>query len=252
MAITGIYKITNNINGKSYIGQSIDIENRWKQEKSRAFSLQASAYNNILSQAFRKYGIENFTFEIVETCKPEELNEKEIYYISKFNTYYEGYNATTGGGNGNQNNEIKISKEQLLEIYDLLINSTISQGDIAKKYNVGQDTISYINQGKSRVLSGYSYPLRNNKREKKYCCDCGKEINKNSLRCDSCQKITLRVTQRPSREELKKLIRTTSFTQIGKQFGVSDNSIRKWCDAYNLPRRVKDINTYSQEEWEQL
>lgn len=53
-----------------------------------------------------------------------------------------------------------------------------------------------------------------------------------------------------SREELKKLIRTTSFTQIGKQFGVSDNAIRKWCDKYNLPRKVSDIKKISDKDWE--
>ena len=53
-----------------------------------------------------------------------------------------------------------------------------------------------------------------------------------------------------SREELKKLIRTTSFTQIGKQFNVSDNAIRKWCIKYNLPKTVKEIKSYSDEEWE--
>jgi hypothetical protein len=49
---------------------------------------------------------------------------------------------------------------------------------------------------------------------------------------------------------LKKLIRTKPFTQIGKQFNVSDNAIRKWCDNYNLPRKVNEIKSYSDEEWE--
>ena len=53
-----------------------------------------------------------------------------------------------------------------------------------------------------------------------------------------------------SREELKLLIRTTPFLQIGEQFGVSDNSIRKWCDKFNLPRKKSEINSYSDEEWE--
>ena len=53
-----------------------------------------------------------------------------------------------------------------------------------------------------------------------------------------------------SKEELKKLIRTTPFTTIGKQYGVTDNAVRKWCDKYNLPRKVKEIKSYSDEEWE--
>lgn len=54
------------------------------------------------------------------------------------------------------------------------------------------------------------------------------------------------------REELKQLIRTTPFVQIGKQFGVSDNVIRKWCDKYKLPRKVSEIHIFTDEEWEKI
>ena len=65
----GIYKITNQINGKSYIGQAIDIQTRWNKEKTRAFDLNSLEYEKTLSQAFRKYGLNNFTFEIIEQCE---------------------------------------------------------------------------------------------------------------------------------------------------------------------------------------
>ena len=55
-----------------------------------------------------------------------------------------------------------------------------------------------------------------------------------------------------SREELKKLIRTVSFVKIGKQFGVTDNTIRKWCDKYKLPRKVSEIKKYTDEEWAEI
>lgn len=54
----------------------------------------------------------------------------------------------------------------------------------------------------------------------------------------------------PSRDELKKLIRTMSFTMIGEKYGRTDNAIRKWCDSYSLPRRKSDINRFTDEEWE--
>ena len=244
----GIYKITNLINNKSYIGQSIYIENRWNKEKVRAFSVESSEYNKTLSQAFRKYGIENFSFEIIEECEKEELNEKEQYYINFYNTYFDGYNETTGGQSGNNNYSMKISKENLLEIYNLLMNTDIPQKDIAEKFNVGQDVISTINHGKSRRLDGYVYPLRQSK--KYYCCDCGIEISKQALRCDKCNKIQQRKVERPTKEELKNLIRINSFLQIGKKYGVADNTIKKWCIAYNLPSKKSIINQYTNEEWE--
>ena len=52
-----------------------------------------------------------------------------------------------------------------------------------------------------------------------------------------------------SREELKNLIRTTPFTKIGEKYGVSDNTIRKWCDKYNLPRKAAEIKKISDEDW---
>lgn len=83
---------------------------------------------------------------------------------------------------------------------------------------------------------------------KNVCSDCGVEISKGSQRCRSCNG-KFRENNVISREELKALIRTTSFTQIGKQFGVSDNAIRKWCDKYNLPRKTSEIKTYSDDDW---
>lgn len=84
------------------------------------------------------------------------------------------------------------------------------------------------------------------------CIDCGKTITKQAIRCNSCENKS-RIQEKPiSREELKQLIRTQPFTQIGLQFNVSDNTIRKWCDFYNLPRKKTEINKYSDEEWRQV
>lgn len=95
--ICGIYCIENNINGKKYIGQSEHIYARWNQHKS-----MYKTSNYILYKAIRKYGIENFSFYIIEQCEKKDLDIKEIYYIDKYNTYYygdtpNGYNMTIGG-----------------------------------------------------------------------------------------------------------------------------------------------------------
>ena len=88
----------------------------------------------------------------------------------------------------------------------------------------------------------------NKDNNKNYCIDCGIEISKKSKRCRSCAGKAKSIDI-ISREDLKDLIRTTSFTEIGKQFNVSDNAVRKWCDKYNLPRKVSEIKTYSEEDW---
>lgn len=92
-------------------------------------------------------------------------------------------------------------------------------------------------------------------RKKYYCIDCGKEISSNSLRCIECHKIWLSINrqiQRPERDVLKQEIRTLSFRQLGAKYGISDKAISKWCLAYKLPYRKKDIKQYTDEEWDKI
>ena len=94
---SGIYKITNKINGKSYIGLSGDIPIRWNEHRCHYKTI-----DNVLYRAMRKYGIENFIFEILENCPKQKLGEREKFYIRKYRTYIgfedcNGYNMTLGG-----------------------------------------------------------------------------------------------------------------------------------------------------------
>lgn len=94
----GIYKIINKVNGKIYIGQSIDIKERWKQHFYKAYNEKELGYNSAIHQAFRKYGYENFSFEVIELCEKEELDAKETYWIKTLNTLVPtGYNILPGG-----------------------------------------------------------------------------------------------------------------------------------------------------------
>ena len=110
--ITGIYKITNKINGKCYIGKSIDVYRRWEEEK------HFRSVNEHLKSAFEKYGFENFSFEILEECEESALDSKEIYYISLLDATNnkKGYNMTFGGTGGKLTSEvierIKKTKEK--------------------------------------------------------------------------------------------------------------------------------------------
>ena len=254
----GIYKITNTINNKVYIGQSTNIPQRWKAHRSRPFQKEERYEQNYLYRAIRKYGLENFSFEIIELCKQEELNEKEKYWISYYQSNIEnfGYNRTIGGDNAAT--FCKINNEQLKEVYELLQNSSLTQKEIANKFNVAESLISGINHGTVRPVVGAIYPLRKipistiKAEEKCICPYCGEVKSRKSNMCISCSAKMKQRTERPTREELKDLIRTKTFVQIGEYYGVSDNAIRKWCDAYNLPRNKKTIKSFTEEEWELL
>lgn len=92
---SGIYKITNLINNKVYIGQAEDIYKRYNQHHKYEYKY----HKYKLYQAFIKYGLDNFKIEVVELCEPEEMNEKEIYWIQYYDSFKNGYNMTLGGQN---------------------------------------------------------------------------------------------------------------------------------------------------------
>ena len=206
-------------------------------------------------RAIRKYGVENFIFEVIEECKIEELNQKEEYWIKKYDTFFNGYNQTLGG----DSSSIGANKEKILKIFNLLETTDLTHGEIAEICKISVEMVQGINTGRY-WKQDREYPIQQRTKiramiikenKENYCVDCGKKIYKTSTRCVDCEN-KRRQHDKITREELKNLIRNKSFVQIGKQFGVTDNAIRKWCDKFNLPRRVSEIKRYSNEEWEQI
>lgn len=160
----GIYKITNIINGKIYIGQSINIQRRWNQEKNKAFNQNDAAYNQLLSKAFRKYGVENFTFEVVEELSASALNEREEYWIGHFNSLTpNGYNAHNGGRYSYTPNPLNYSvltEEEVKDIKTTLKETSIPMSKIAEEYCVSISTINAIAKGRSWRDVNEKYPIR--------------------------------------------------------------------------------------------
>ena len=238
----GIYKITNLTNGKSYIGQSVHIERRWVEHC-------LPSANSLIAKAIQKYGKEQFSFQVIEECSQEQLNEKEEQYISYYNTVVpNGYNIMDWvEGHATCFN---IDKKVLDNLFDDIQNSDMSFETIGEKYGLSHRTIVRINQGHTHFCKEREYPLRKKVEEQnRYCVDCGVRITIGASRCRDCHDKHQRVIVRPSREELKQLIRSIPFTTIGKQYGVSDNAIRKWCKAYNLPFKSSEIKKISNSEW---
>lgn len=119
-----IYLITNTINDNKYVGQTVmHLNKRWLAH------IQESKTNTErpLYRAINKYGIENFKIKVLEECNEDILSEREIYWISKLDTYNKGYNATTGGEtNKNIRNNVKEKISQSmseLERSDKWINN---------------------------------------------------------------------------------------------------------------------------------
>lgn len=135
-----IYIITNSINDKVYIGQTIQsLKDRWQGHCRKACSRNEAEMH--IKRAIFKYGKENFEIRELERCGIEELDEKEIYYISLYNSYNKGYNNTKGGKSGAK--PLKLTQEQqdsCLELYKL----GFSLREIAKEFYVDKATIKHI------------------------------------------------------------------------------------------------------------
>lgn len=248
--MVGIYKITNKLNKKCYIGQSVHIERRFVEH-----CMPHS--QSIISKAIRNFGKENFSFEILEECNISELDSKEAFWIKYYNSIVpNGYNVADPT-QADHTNFIYYNKETLQLILNDILHTSLSFSQIAKKYNVSTSTISRINSGSIHKQENLIYPLRNIvnhiNNAKNYCINCHKPITINSTRCWACNGKTLQIPldkMQVSRDQLKILIRTKSFCEIGRDFQISDNAIRKWCDKFNLPRTKKEIQKYSDAEWE--
>lgn len=89
--ITGIYKLTNILNQKVYIGQAVDIAERWRQHLKRAVGAEPMTSNK-LYPAMKESGPYNFTWQIVEECKKEDLTTREKYWIEFYEGQGYGYN----------------------------------------------------------------------------------------------------------------------------------------------------------------
>lgn len=92
-----IYKISNTVNDKIYIGQTIQpLSRRWQKHISDSKKKDTHLY-----RAMRLYGVDKFSIEVIEGNIPqEELSDKEKYYISQYNSFNDGYNSTPGGESG--------------------------------------------------------------------------------------------------------------------------------------------------------
>lgn len=155
-----IYKITNQINNKSYIGKTyLTVEQRWKSH------IRESRKNNRnhrpLYKAINKYGIQNFLVETLGEYEEGILEQKESEYIEIFNTYNNGYNATLGGDGSRY---LTFTDEEVIEKYQY----SRSAVKVAKELNCSSDTVLAI-------LKNYNIEVLTNR--EKGIIFCSKQVS---------------------------------------------------------------------------
>lgn len=137
--IIGIYKITNLLDGRSYIGQSRNIENRFKEH----------LYHNEspIDKDIHELGANNFSFDILEICNESDLDLKEEYYINFYNSINNGYNMIKGGQHniGESNPKSKLTEQEVYYIREC--------------YNNHEPINSIYELFKNKITKAYFYNL---------------------------------------------------------------------------------------------
>ena len=152
--LAGIYLFKNNINGKCYIGQGVSIRKRLKHHLS---NIRNKRYDLPLYRAIEKYGLHNFTIDIVESFIPDEsitteqlinkLDDLEIKYIEQYEGYTKGYNCTKGGDCGvlglkmTDEQRKKVSENTKKLIRDGIIGKRVYMYNFIDKYYIYAHTI---------------------------------------------------------------------------------------------------------------
>lgn len=142
-----IYALENKVNGKKYIGQTQDLS--WRKVTHRGYLKNGKHANYKLQKDWNKYGEKAFEFFVIEYCDRSVANEREMYYISLFDTVNNGYNISIGGTTGNNFPRKKIKQ------YDMdgnFIKLWESAAEAARYYNVARCRISRAVKKKGTTL----------------------------------------------------------------------------------------------------
>lgn len=201
-----IYIIKNRINNKVYIGQSVNAGERFigHCKKSSANS------GSLISKAIQKYGANNFWYEILDE-KVSDYNEREIYWIKKYNSVVpNGYNIQLGGEEPPVHCSVDHPQstfsciEEVDKIKTDLRDTNMSLSEIAFKYNVSKRTIIRINQGLHYEKLGEQYPIR------------------------KCPNLNGKLTDEQV-SEIIEILKTTyrQYEDIAKQYGISISTVKQ-------------------------
>lgn len=140
-SVCGIYKIVNKQNHKIYIGQSVNIQKRLYDHR------KSNRDDSYFHRAIEKYGKDNFTYEVIEECSPEQLNEREKYWIAFYQSHNReyGYNSTLGGDGKPTQCVFQYSSEgTLLNYFNSITEASQSTGIPASNISAAANpNISY-------------------------------------------------------------------------------------------------------------
>ena len=175
-----VYKITNNINGKVYIGQTYHVKQRFYQHTH-------SSQNKHLHSAFEKYGIDNFTFEVLFTgLTKEESDIEEIRLIAEYDSANssKGYNHRLGGSRGKNSPETKAKMSEAFKGRKMSAEAREKMSKARKGVKHSPEHTKHLNEGLKRYYETHDHPSKGKKWSEerkahyKECIKRGKESHR--------------------------------------------------------------------------
>ena len=210
-----IYCYTNLINNKRYIGQTINPEMRYSAHKSNYQNPKNSEYNSLLHKAFRKYGFENFKYEILvqDIDDINILNDLEIYYISKYNNQApNGYNVEAGGKNSSKPKTLEHRKKEIWGQAKLTEEEVI---ELRKAYKAKKSPTEIYNQKyKNRLHYNSFLNIWSGRRYSLIMPEVFEKGRHTKLNADIVRQI------RKDREEQK-----LSYDKLAEKYGISKGTV---------------------------
>ena len=216
-----IYSYINKINKKQYIGQTINPEDRFRAHKSNAFNEKNSEYDSPIHRAFRKYGYDNFEYQILaQTDDLDALNLLEEFFINKFDTQIpNGYNIEKGGKNCKKApldieerekliwDQAKLTRDEVIELRKAYQNKKSPKEIYEKKYKERLHYQSFMN-----IWTGKRYGL------------IMPEVFQESRRTKLTEEIVRAIRQNRQNTQL-------SYEKLAKKYNISKATI---ADIVNL------------------
>ena len=245
-----IYILKNKTDGKIYVGQTIRALNQRILEYKRDFKFN-KMHNNYLSNAFNKYGWNNFEFIIIDTANSiKELNEKEIKYISEYKSTDRdlGYNMELGGRNSKPNSEtlekMSISHSGIKQTDEWITNRISKAGsDEAKKYGKEKtdEEKTYLSENSPKYWQGKTRDLETKEKISKTKLKNGMSQKQIESECKTVYRINL-ITK-----EIE-IFQSTKIAIISEN--VHQATISRWCLKNKLINNI--LWTYDKNETEKI
>lgn len=243
-----VYKITNKINGKEYIGLTNNYDRRLKRHWS---DLKRGVHeNSFLQKEWEQYGADNFFHTLLESeISEENISEKECLWIKIFDTYHNGYNQNEGGNFGPSNGGSQLTKKEIFQILSVVKFQKKPGEVLGSIFGVSRTTISRIRKGVNHLKYKIEFDQLDVEDQKQIFQSCIDEFN---IVCRVEESNKLENKRRLTKQQVFEIYvnheeKILSRTKMAKRIGVKSTNtlicVEKGVTYKNYRNEYNNLNT---------